>query len=187
MKKTLYRFNYITKKCKNIFLLKIIEYGNSWIILRNTSITDQIFIKCKRIKNIENNKGYKKVNENISEDLTAIINYSIIYIIKNKYIIKKNTYKDVILRYYNLEIENAKKLITNKNHDYKEAWKEINETSLIDLILQKILRIKHIEKTTKNNKNIQSQYIDIINYSILLLIKKNKYHEKNYYSELENE
>jgi hypothetical protein len=192
MKDTLEKVNAIIQKCKNIFIKKNKEYGLSWTILRANSIIDQIFIKCIRIRNIEK-IGFQKVKDNILEDFIAIINYSVIAIIQqnisnNNQIINLND----ILPYYDNELNISKKIIENKNHDYKECWKEIKISSLVDFILQKLLRIKQLTKNKiKNYQDIYSQYIDIINYSIFSLIKiynQNKKNEKkNSDSKLENE
>lgn len=176
MEKTLIEFNDVIKKAKDIFKIKFKTYGSSWRVLRISSIIDHIFIKANRIRNIQK-KGYSKINEESSEDFLAIINYSIIGLIQlnkaftlNSYI----SYEDSLI-YYDTEITKANNLMQNKNHDYDEVWKKISLSSIIDIILQKLLRMKNIannkKKIISKLKILEENYLDIIIYSVFAFIK----------------
>lgn len=176
MEKTLIQFDDVIKTSRDIFKIKLKNYGSSWRILRLSSIIDHIFIKVKRIRNIQE-KGFSKIDEESSEDFLAIINYSIIGLIQlNKnYTLNSNISYEESLIYYDTEIKKAKNLMELKNHDYNEVWKEIKLSSIIDIILQKLLRMKNIE----NNQNkiisklsmLEETYLDILIYSVFSFIK----------------
>lgn len=176
MKKIILHFDTIIEHSKNIFKKKIKLYGSSWRVLRISSVLDQILIKVKRIKNFQE-KGILKINENILEDFLSIINYSIIGLIQlsSKSSLQIDLPYNLTIDYYNNQILKAKKLIIKKNHDYNEVWKDINLSSIIDIILQKIFRMKKMEFDLKKNiyklEYIEDNFLDIINYSILSLIK----------------
>jgi ankyrin repeat protein len=171
---TIEKYNEIQDKCYNIFKNKAIDYGTSWRILRSSSLTDQIYIKAKRIREIQENK-YQKVNDDIQDDYIGIINYSIMALIQLSNI-KHELSIDEILNLYIEKFNITKNLMIVKNSDYGEAWKDLRLDSIIDLILMKLLRIKQIENN--DNKTIISEgldanYMDIINYCIFSLIKIN--------------
>lgn len=151
------------------------DYGSAWRILRTPSITDQIFIKANRIRTIQD-KGTMKVNEDISSEFIGMVNYSIIGLIQIELGTESNldleTKKasELFAKY----AKQAKELMENKNHDYGEAWRDMRVSSLTDLILMKIFRIKQIEDNkgkTIISEGIDANYFDIINYSIFALIK----------------
>lgn len=176
MKKTLKQFNIVIKECKEIFKKKLIDYGLSWKILRESSIIDQIFMKCKRVRNIQNREKDNNLNKkDLIEDLLSIINYSIIAIIQldNNSAMSKLKYNEII-KLYDSKILNARKLIILKNSDYEDAWRDMNIGSIIDIMLQKILRIKNIKKNNEQtiiSENSTSQYLDLLNYTIFTIIK----------------
>lgn len=176
MEKTLIEFDDVIKKSRDIFKIKLKHYGSSWRVLRLSSIIDHIFIKATRIRNIQE-KGFSKIDEESSEDFLAIINYSIIGLIqlnKNSSLDSDLSYEESLI-YYDTKIKKAKNLMKLKNHDYDEVWKEIKLSSIIDIILQKLLRMKNVE----NNKNkiiskletLEENYLDILIYSIFSCIK----------------
>lgn len=183
MKKTLIQFDSIINYCREIFKKKLQDYGSSWRILRITSITDQIFIKGKRIRNIQE-KGINKINEDISEDFLSIINYSIIGLIqleKNPSLESDMSYEEALI-YYDKKILYTKTLIKQKNHDYGEAWRKMRLSSITDIILQKVLRIKQIENNKQKtliSETSESHYLDLLNYSVFALIKISEKNHKN--------
>lgn len=174
MEKTLIQFDDVIKKSRDIFKIKFKNYGSSWRVLRISSIIDHLFIKVKRIRNIQE-KGFSKINEESSEDLLAIINYSIIGLIQiNKTLNSDISYEESLI-YYDSEIQKAKNLMKKKNHDYDEVWKEIKLSSIIDIILQKILRMKNIQSHQNNTifkiKLFKENLVDILIYSVFAFIK----------------
>jgi len=175
MNNTSQQYDQVVKKCKDIFLKKMKDYCSSWRILRPKSITDQIFIKANRVRNIEQTK-IQKVDEDITSEYIGIINYCIIGLIQlelgfNKDLELSSTEGEAL---YSKHINYTKSLMENKNHDYGEAWREMRLSSLTDLILMKIMRVKQIEDnqgSTLISEGIDANYQDMINYSVFALIR----------------
>jgi len=162
-------------KCKDIFSKKTTDYGTAWRILRTSSLTDQIFIKANRIRTIQEN-GLSKVDEGIEPEFIGIINYCIMAIIQlelgNDDRMELDTEETV--NYYEKFSQASKSLMEDKNHDYGEAWRDMRISSLTDLILMKILRVKQIEDNkgkTLISEGIDANYYDMINYALFALIK----------------
>jgi hypothetical protein len=181
--KTLKQFDKIHNLCKDIFISKMQDYGSSWRILRLSSITDQIFIKAQRIRSIED-KGTQKIEDNIQSEYIGIVNYCIIALIQielandSNQNLSLNFAEKLFDKYYFM----AKSLMENKNHDYDEAWRIMRISSLTDIILMKLLRIKQIENNdgkTFVSEGIAPNYLDIINYAIFALIKLDEISTKN--------
>ena len=175
MNKTIREYDGAMSKCKDIFTKKMKDYGVAWRILRLSSLTDQIFIKAQRIRSIEM-KGVQKVEEDISNEFVGIVNYSIIALIQlEKGVVDQPDMEDEqVVELYDQFYQNAKNLMESKNHDYGEAWREMRVSSLTDLILQKLLRVKQIEDNngkTLISEGIDANYYDMINYAIFSLIK----------------
>ena len=175
MNKTATQYETAIALCKDIFIKKMKDYGTAWRILRTSSITDQIFIKAQRIRNIED-KGTQKISENIRSEYVGIINYSIIGLIQLG--LKKDDRMelpaDEVSKLFDLYAKEARDLMENKNHDYGEAWRDMRVSSLTDLILMKLLRIKQIEDNkgeTLISEGIDANYHDMINYAGFALIK----------------
>jgi hypothetical protein len=169
------QFETIIQKCRTIFLAKMKDYGSSWRILRISSLTDQVFIKANRIRSIET-KGVRKVDEGIIPEYVGIVNYSIIALIQLELgeESEQNLSPGEAEKLYNKHIYAARDLMLNKNHDYAEVWREMRLSSLTDIILMKLMRIKQIEDNmgkTFISEGIDANYQDIINYSIFALIK----------------
>lgn len=175
MPNTLKQFDVAVRSCRDIFVKKMHDYGTSWRVLRTTSITDQMFIKAQRIRSIEE-KGEQKVEEDVSADYMGIFNYAVIGLTQ---ISLKD---DARLEIPALEIEGqferhvkcARALLANKNHDYGEAWRDMRVSSLTDLILMKLLRIKQIEThegITLASEGTDANYYDVMNYAIFALIR----------------
>ena len=174
MQKTLKQYDNVTSICKSLFEKKLHDYGSAWRILRLSSLTDQIFIKAQRIRGLQKNT-IQKVDEGQSEEFIGIINYSVMALIQIEMGIAENpdlNSKDC-LNFYDKMIKKTRELMMNKNHDYGEAWREMRVSSLTDLILQKLLRVKQIEDNKGNtlvSEGIDANYTDIINYAIFALI-----------------
>lgn len=169
------QFDQAVAECRDIFLKKLNDYGGAWRIMRPESVTDQIFIKAKRIRSIET-KGVTLVNEGIRPELIGIINYAIIGLIQLElgYSDTDDLSKEQIKNLYENYIQKAKELMLAKNHDYDEAWRSMRTQSYTDLILMKIHRTKEIEDhkgITLISEGIDANYFDMINYAIFGLIQ----------------
>ncbi len=161
--------------CKDIFEKKMKDYGSAWRILRTSSITDQIFIKAQRIRSIEE-KGTQRVEDGIREEFAGIINYAIIACIQLELGtgVKPDLNTEQAVKLFDHHVKNARSLMENKNHDYDEAWRKMRVSSMTDLILMKLLRIKQIEDNkgeTLISEGIEANYCDIVNYAVFALIK----------------
>ncbi len=170
-------YDNIISNSRNLFLKKMKDYGSAWRILRLSSLTDQIFIKAQRIRSLQTKKT-RKVNEGQESEFIGIINYSIMSLIQfEKGVVESPDLDlDQALDLYDSQIKKTKSLMENKNHDYGEAWKDMRVSSLTDLIIQKILRIKQIEDNrgkTLVSEGIDANYQDMINYSVFALIHLN--------------
>ncbi|MCE9539777.1 MAG: DUF1599 domain-containing protein [Bacteroidetes bacterium] len=175
MNKTATQYETAISLCKDIFIKKMKDYGTAWRILRTSSITDQIFIKAQRIRNIED-KGTQKISENIRSEYIGIINYSIIGLIQLglKNDLRMELPADEVSKLFDLHANEARNLMEDKNHDYGEAWRDMRVSSLTDLILMKLLRIKQIEDNkgeTLISEGIDANFHDMINYAVFALIK----------------
>jgi hypothetical protein len=175
MTKTTVQYDSAVKICKEIFMKKMKDYGTAWRVLRTSSITDQIFIKAQRIRNIED-KGTQKVDEDIRSEYIGIINYSIIGLLQLGLTNDERMElpEPEVNTLFDKHIKGAKSLMENKNHDYGEAWRDMRVSSLTDLILMKILRIKQIEDNKGNtiiSEGIDANFNDMINYAIFALIR----------------
>lgn len=175
MNKTAKQYDTATDTCKDIFIKKMKDYGTAWRILRTSSITDQIFIKAQRIRNIED-KGTQKISEDIRSEYIGIVNYSVIGLIQLG--LKNDDRMELpaaeVNKLFDKYINEAKNLMENKNHDYGEAWRDMRVSSLTDLILMKLLRIKQIEDNkgeTIISEGVDANFHDMINYAIFALIK----------------
>ena len=164
----------IISKSRLLFERKMKDYGSAWRILRMSSLTDQIFIKAQRIRSIQTNID-QKINEGVNSEFIGIINYSIMALIQiEKGIVEQPDINiSESLKLYDQKIRITYDLMLKKNHDYGEAWKEMRISSLTDLILQKLLRVKQIEDNkgkTIVSEGVEANYQDIINYSVFALI-----------------
>ena len=162
------------QSCQQIFLQKTKDYGTSWRVYRTISVVDQIYIKAKRIRTIQE-KGTQKIGDDIRSEFKGILNYAIIGLIQ----LDKQTDEtedlpvEEVATLYSEKVAIAKKLMEDKNHDYGEAWREMSQESFADLILAKLLRIKQIlrnDGTTIISEGIDANYYDIMNYAVFALI-----------------
>jgi hypothetical protein len=181
MNQTEQQYDAAIDHCREIFTKKTKDYGSSWRVLRTISIADQIFIKAKRIRTIQE-KSLQKIGDDIYSEFIGILNYAIM---GNIQLAKGEAYEqellpDQAIALYNEQVARAKALMHDKNHDYGEAWRDMSQESFTDLILSKLLRIKQI--ISNNGKTIMSEgieanYYDIINYAAfaLILIEEGKH------------
>lgn len=175
MSNTSEQYDSIIKICTDIFTKKMKDYGSAWRILRTSSLTDQIFIKAKRIRSIEE-KGMSKVDEGVRSEYIGIVNYCIMALVQLELGYSENTelpFSEAVAL-YEKHFKAAKSLMENKNHDYDEAWRDMRLSSLTDLILMKLLRTKQIEDNdgkTLISEGIDANYSDMINYAVFALIK----------------
>ena len=178
MSRTETEYYEVIQVCKELFNKKTKDYGTAWRILRLPSITDQIFIKAQRIRSIQE-KGTQKVADDINSEFIGIINYCIMALIQ----IELAENREIELPYelvsnlYEKYVESTIDLLRNKNHDYGEAWREMRITSMTDLILMKLYRVKQIEDNagqTLVSEGVIANYQDMINYSVFCMIKMKK-------------
>ena len=175
MEKTLEQYDRAVSKCKDIFVKKTKDYGTAWRILRTTSLTDQLFIKASRIRSIEE-LDKQKIEEAVDSEYIGLINYSVMALIQLN--LNENDPFELgekeATRLYDEQIAISRQLMMDKNHDYGEAWRDMRQKSLTDLILMKLLRVKQIEDNkgkTLISEGLDANYLDIINYAVFALIK----------------
>ncbi len=174
MQDTSKQYDDVIEKCRNLFVNKMSDYGSAWRILRLPSLTDQVFIKAQRIRGLQQNTE-RKVDEDEVSEFIGIINYCTMALIQlEKGVVEKPDMSlDQATKLYDEKIRSTKQLMMNKNHDYGEAWRDMRVSSLTDLILQKLLRVKQIENNagkTLVSEGIDANYQDMINYAVFALI-----------------
>ena len=174
MQDTSKQYDEIISMCRELFLKKMKDYGSPWRILRLPSLTDQIFIKAQRIRGLQQNE-VQKIIEGQESEFIGIINYAIMALIQiDKGVVEQPDFSDVEVKdLYNATIATTKQLMEDKNHDYGEAWRDMRVSSLTDLILQKLLRVKQIEDNagkTLVSEGIDANYQDMINYAVFAMI-----------------
>jgi hypothetical protein len=175
MANTSKQYDAVIDTCKDLFVKKMVDYGTAWRILRTSSLTDQIYIKAKRIRSIQQ-KGEQKVDEGIRPEFIGIVNYSVMALIQLELGASESVIfdKEEIEALYLKHFMASKALMENKNHDYSEAWRNMRISSLTDIILMKLLRTKQIEDNdgkTLVSEGLDANYADIINYAVFALIK----------------
>jgi hypothetical protein len=174
MTATSQQYDSIISICRQLYTNKMKDYGSAWRILRLPSLTDQIFIKAQRIRSLQENE-VRKIDEDATGEFIGIINYSVMALIQLDLGIATQPDLNVeqATQMYDQKISLTKKLMEDKNHDYGEAWREMRVSSLTDLILQKLLRVKQIEDNkgkTLVSEGIDANYQDMINYAVFALI-----------------
>ena len=178
MPNTSHQYDSVVEQCRNLFTKKMSDYGSAWRILRLPSLTDQIFIKAQRIRQLQQNTT-RKVDEGEVSEFIGIINYSVMALIQlEKGVVEQPDLAiDEAIELYDKHIAITKQLMEDKNHDYGEAWRDMRVSSLTDLILQKLLRVKQIEDNrgkTIVSEGIDANYQDMINYAVFALIHINE-------------
>ncbi|KAA1243569.1 DUF1599 domain-containing protein [Aquimarina sp. RZ0] len=174
MQDTSTQYDTVITKCRDLFIKKMKDYGSAWRILRLPSLTDQIFIKAQRIRSLQE-QDVRKVDEGEISEFIGIINYSLMALIQiEKGVVEQpDLSTDVAITLYDKHSGIAKELMMNKNHDYGEAWRDMRVSSLTDLILQKLLRVKQIEDNkgkTLVSEGIDANYQDMVNYAVFAMI-----------------
>lgn len=174
MQNTSKQYDAVINTCRTLFINKMSDYGSAWRILRLPSLTDQIFIKAQRIRGLQQNE-VRKVEEGEQSEFIGIINYSIMALIQlEKGVVEQpDLTTEQATKLYDEKVGLTKTLMQNKNHDYGEAWRDMRVSSLTDLILQKLLRVKQIEDNSGKtivSEGIDANYQDMINYAIFALI-----------------
>ncbi|HLT08056.1 MAG TPA: DUF1599 domain-containing protein [Cyclobacteriaceae bacterium] len=172
---TVSEYSQVISLCKELFEKKTTDYGTAWRILRLPSITDQIFIKAQRIRSIQE-KGNQKVNDPIQDEFVGIINYCLIALmqVELQEDVRLEIPYDELEPLYDKWVLETRALLENKNHDYGEAWRDMRVSSMTDIILMKLYRVKQIEDhqgRTLVSEGIVPNYQDIINYAVFCLIK----------------
>lgn len=175
MTKTSRQYDHAIEGCREVFAVKMKDYGTAWRILRSPSLTDQIYIKAMRIRSIDM-KGEHRVQEGIRPEFQGIINYCVMALIQIELGVSEEVYIEPghAMELYNKHVSAAKKLMEDKNHDYGEAWRNMRISSFTDIILMRLLRIKQIEDNegkTFVSEGVDSNYYDMINYAVFALIK----------------
>ena len=172
---TLSQFDTAVAKARRVFETKTRDYGTSWRIMRTASLTDQIFIKAQRIRTVDT-KGKQMIEDNVQDEFIGILNYCVIALVQME--LSDNDplelEPDTAIAHYDTVVTKARELMIKKNHDYGEAWRDMRINSFTDLILMRVLRIRQIEDNagkTLASEGIDSNLLDIINYSIFALIK----------------
>lgn len=180
MAETIQQYNDVVEQCRDIFLKKTRDYGTAWRVLRTISVIDQIYIKAQRIRTIQE-KGEQKVGDDIAGEFIGIINYSIIGLIQLQLTEDDPEELEVekVEQLYNDYVEAAQNLMSQKNHDYGEAWRNMSQESFADLILMKLQRMRQIvanKGKTLISEGLDANYYDMLNYAVFALILSN---EKN--------
>lgn len=175
MEKTIREYQEVIAACRLVFERKLGDYGPAWRVLRPASLTDQIYIKASRIRSIES-KTTRKIEEGIIPEFIGMVNYALMALIQLRegVVDKPDMSFEQALLLFDQMAEEARKLMENKNHDYGEAWRQMRVSSLTDIILMKLLRIKQIEDNdgkTQVSEGPEGSYFDIVNYAVFALIK----------------
>ena len=174
MSDTSLQYDAVIKKSRDLFINKMKDYGSAWRILRLPSLTDQLFIKAQRIRGLQQNEVHR-VDEGQESEFIGIINYSVMALVQLKLGVVEQPDLDLeaAIQMYDEQVTQTKQLMEAKNHDYGEAWREMRVSSLTDLILQKLLRVKQIEDNegkTLVSEGIDANYQDMINYAVFAMI-----------------
>ncbi len=169
------QFRRAMEECRGVFSLKLRDYGPSWRILRPSSLTDQLFIKAKRIRNLETT-GERMVDEGIYPEFVALVNYSVVGLIQLEKgcVDVPDITEGEALELYDRHAREALELMLRKNHDYAEAWRSMRVSSYTDIILTKIQRVKEIEDSggrTVVSEGVGANYMDIMNYAVFGMIR----------------
>ena len=181
MQQTLHQYDAVIGRCEELFFQKTQDYGTAWRILRPASLTDQLYIKAKRIRQIEI-AGEQRVADPVTDEYVGLINYSLLAIIQLK--LPAGTALELepqrALDLFRAEVATTRQLMIDKNSDYGEVWREMRLSSLTDLILQNLLRVKEIEDNaghTRVSEGLEANYRDIVNYAVFALIKLDESNE----------
>lgn len=183
LSETVNEYKQVIKACQRLFEKKTRDYGTAWRILRLPSLTDQLYIKARRIRSIQE-KGVQKVADDIRDEFIGIVNYCLIAIIQLELPKDTGTYLpfETVGPLYDKAAEETMALLLEKNHDYGEAWREMRISSITDIILMKIMRVKQIEDNagqTLVSEGVKANYQDMLNYAVFCLIKLQEANTQN--------
>lgn len=159
-------------RCRQLFKKKMIDYGTSWRVMRPSSLTDQIYIKARRVRALQE-KRQARVEEGQDDGFIGMVNYSVMALIQLSVPGEDALSAERATELYDGQLRRASRLMVDKNHDYDEAWRLMRVSSITDIILQKLYRIKEIEDhsgRTLVSEGVEGSYMDIINYSLFALI-----------------
>lgn len=182
MSTTLQQYNQVIAHCFDLFMKKHKDYGTSWRVLRTISITDQIYIKAQRVRTLQETQ-VQKVEDDIYDEFVGIINYCIIALIQlklNHAIVEELSANETELLYQQAS-EQCRQTMLNKNHDYGEAWRNMSEEGITDLILVKLQRVRQIisnKGKTIVSEGLDANFIDMLNYAVFVLILSNKFNHE---------
>lgn len=172
--RTIKEFACVRQQCRTLFERKMYDYGTSWRVMRPSSITDQIMIKARRIRSLEEKGGQGRVAEGVEPEFIGIINYCVIALIQVSQGAGEEMEPETVLQLWDHWFDKATSLMTDKNHDYDEAWRDMLVSSFTDIILQKLMRTRRIELhegATLVSEGVDANYMDMINYAAFALIK----------------
>ncbi len=175
---TVTQYDTVIDRCRSLFLAKARDYGTAWAILRMPSVTDQIYIKAERIRSIQET-GENRVGDSIESEFIGIVNYcAIALMLLRMHEAPEQQARleqtDALAAFYDEQVHEAKQVMSRKNHDYGEVWRKMRISSITDLILMKIHRLKQIEDNqgkTEVSEGVAANYIDMLNYAAFCLIK----------------
>ena len=175
MDRSLSQYDAVITRCKDLFLRKNKDYGTAWRILRLSSLTDQIYIKASRVRNIEE-QGTMKVSDRVEDEYVGMINYSLMALIQHALTgdDRQDLPLDELAPMYDRFVAETRQLFRDKNHDYGEIWRDMRISSYTDLVLMKLLRLKQIEDNKGllvASEGVDANYMDIINYCVFALIR----------------
>jgi len=175
VEQSLSQYDAVIARCKDLFLRKNQDYGTAWRVLRLSSLTDQIYIKASRVRNIEE-QGTMKVSDRVEDEYVGMINYSLMALIQHALAgdERQDIPLDELAPMYDKFVAETRQLFRDKNHDYGEIWRDMRISSYTDLILMKLLRIKQIEDNQGQllaSEGVDANYMDIINYCVFALIR----------------
>ena len=173
-KDTKSQFQAVLAQCRKMFVDKMKDYGSAWRILRTPSITDQIFIKVKRIRTLQT-ASERLVDEGIEPEFIGIVNYAAMGIIQLQLgvVDQPDLSAEEATQWFDKVTNESFELMNRKNHDYDEAWRDMRVSSITDLIMTKVLRTKSIEDhggKTIVSEGLDANYYDMINYAVFALI-----------------
>lgn len=176
MQATLHAYDAACARCRRVFADKTHDYGTAWRILRPSSLTDQLWIKASRIRTVQET-GIQRVADSLDDDFIGLVNYSVMALIQLErgYADSADISPQIAVEWFDGKLAQARELMQRKNHDYGEAWRQMRESSITDLMLQKLLRIKSIEELggdVRSSEGLSANYLDIVNYAIFVLIKR---------------
>lgn len=176
---TLAQYRQALDGCRQLFQQKFLDYGSAFRVLRPSSVTDQIYIKIRRLVNLQETLDQKVADETEQDGFIAIVNYGIIALIQLELGASENlnAASEEIFPFYDKFAAQAEQLMLQKNHDYGEAWREMRITAITDLIYQKVLRTREIERNdgkTQVSEGLDANFLDMINYAVFCLILLNE-------------